>query len=436
MSQRQRWKRRLLAGAAAMGLLLVTVGCVEDDGDDESSGESSSGSGTVTISGPETGTEAEGFVDSFAPFTEETGIEVEYSGSRDFETQIRVASEGDLPDLAVIPQPGLVADLAEQITPVPEGTLDDHQEQYDPELWDLVTVDDEVLGVPNKGDLKSLVWYSPTVFEENGYEIPETWDDLMALQDTMREDGIAPWCIGIESGDATGWPLTDWIEDIMLRLHGPDVYDQWVNHEIPFDDPQVQEAVEIVEEIWFTEGNVLNGRQAIAGTGFAEAGLPVLDGECGMHRQANFFAANFADAGATFGPEGDVDAFYLPTISDEFGQVTLVAGTYIVAFNDDEDTLAALDYLASPEYANARIETDVGGFVSPNQEHDTTLYSSPIDSTFAEILVTADPARFDGSDRMPSEVGSGTLWNEGTDWVLGGIELEEFLANVEESWPS
>ncbi|OWY59785.1 sugar ABC transporter substrate-binding protein, partial [cyanobacterium TDX16] len=207
-------------------------------------------------------------------------------------------SEGDLPDLAVIPQPGLVADLAEQITPVPEGTLDDHQEQYDPNLWDLVTVDDEVLGVPNKGDLKSLVWYSPTVFEENGYEIPETWDDLMALQDTMREDGIAPWCIGIESGDATGWPLTDWMEDIMLRLHGPEVYDQWVNHEIPFDDPQVQEAVEMIEEIWFTEGNVLNGRQAIAGTGFAEAGLPVLDGECGMHRQANFFAANFADAGA------------------------------------------------------------------------------------------------------------------------------------------
>lgn len=428
----RRW-RRLLAGAAAVALLF-TVGCVQDDDDGDGAG-SASGSGTVTITGPETGTEADGFVEAFAPFTEETGIEVQYSGSRDFETQIRVASEGDLPDLAVIPQPGLVADLADQITPVPQDTLDEHEGQYDEGLWDLVTVDDEILGVPNKGDLKSLVWYSPTVFDENGYEIPETWDELMALQDQMREDGIAPWCIGIESGDATGWTLTDWMEDIMLRLHGPDVYDQWTNNEIPFDDPQVQEAAEMIEEIWFTEGNVLNGRQAIASTGFAEAGLPVLEGECGMHRQANFFAANFADAGATFGPDGDVDAFYLPTISDEFGQVTLVAGTYIVAFNDDEDTLAALDYLASPEYANARIEADAGGFLSPNQEHDTSLYSSPIDATFAEILVTADPARFDASDLMPSEVGAGSFWNEGTDWVLGTVELEEFLSNVQDSWP-
>ncbi len=127
--------------------------------------------------------------------------------------------------------------------------------------------------MPNKADVKSLVWYSPKVFAENGYEIPETWDDLIALQDQMKTDGIAPWCIGIESGDATGWPLTDWMEDIMLRLHGPDVYDQWVAHEIPFNDPQVQEVAEMVEDIWFTDGNVLGGRQSIASTGFA-AGRP------------------------------------------------------------------------------------------------------------------------------------------------------------------
>jgi alpha-glucoside transport system substrate-binding protein len=256
----------------------------------------------------------------------------------------------------------------------------------------------------------------------------------MALQEQMKGDGLTPWCIGIESGEATGWPLTDWFEDIILRMHGPDVYDQWVENEIPFDDPRIVEVGELIEEIWFTEGNVLFGRQSIASTGFAQAGIPILEGECGMHRQANFYAANFSEQGATFGDDGDVNVFYLPTMSDDFGQVTLTGGTYIVAFNDRPETLDTLEFLASADYANARIEADRGGFLSPNQAHDTSLYSSPLDQTLAEILVTADPARFDGSDLMPSEVGAGSFWREGTNWVLGTQDLETFLANVEASW--
>ena len=157
-----------------------------------------------------------------------------------------------------------------------------------------------------------------------------------------------------------------------------------------------------------------------------------------MHRQANFYAANFSDANPDieFGPDGDVDAFYLPTISDEFGQVTLVGGTYIVAFNDDPSTIEAMEFLTSAAYADARIEADFGGFISPNQDHDTSLYSSELDRTLAEILVEADPARFDGSDQMPSEVGSGSFWSEGTDWVLGTNSIDDFLDAVEASWPS
>jgi alpha-glucoside transport system substrate-binding protein len=438
--------RRLLAALAA--LTLLTAACTEsdDDGDDvssdaggESGGAAAEGDGEVTIAGPETGVEADGFQQSFAAFTEETGTEISYNGSRDFETQVRVQAEGgELPDIGVIPQPGLVADLADKITPVPQEVVDANRDSYAETLWDLVTIDGDVLGVPNKGDVKSLVWYSPPVFEENGYEIPETFEDLMTLADTMKEDGIAPWCIGIESGEATGWTLTDWMEDLMLRVHGPDVYDQWVSHEIPFNDPKVKEVAEMVEEIWFTEGNVLNGRASIASTGYAAAGLPILDGQCGLHRQANFYAANFLDANPdiVFGPEGEVDAFYFPTVSDEFGQVTLSGGTYVVAFNDDPSTLAAMEFLASAEYANARIETNTGGFLSPNREHDTELYQSELDKTLANILVEADPVRFDGSDNMPSEVGSGSFWKEGTNWVLGTTDLDSFLDAVEASWPS
>jgi alpha-glucoside transport system substrate-binding protein len=191
----------------------------------------------------------------------------------------------------------------------------------------------------------------------------------------------------------------------------------------------------MVEKIWFTQGNVLNGRQSIASTGFAQAGLPITDGKCGMHRQANFYAAQFKDKGVTFGETGDVNVFYLPTMSDKFGKVMLSGGTYVVAFNNNKSTLDALEFLASPEYANARNKSNKGGFLSPNKKHDTSLYADDLDRTLAKLLVTSNPVRFDGSDLMPSAVGAGTFWKEGTNWVLGSQDLKTFLDNVEASWP-
>jgi alpha-glucoside transport system substrate-binding protein len=431
---KSRWWRMVVLLAV---LALFSAACAEDDDDD---GDASGGGGeakdTITISGPETGSEADGFTEAFEAFTEDTGIEIEYSGTRDFETQIRVAAEGgELPDLAVVPQPGLAKSLADKITEVPDSILDDYKDQYNEYLWDQITQDGKVLGVPNKADVKSLVWYSPKVFKDKGYEIPETWDAMLDLADEMKADGITPWCVGIESGEATGWPLTDWMEDIILRMHGPDVYDDWVDHSIPFNDPKVEAAAKEVEKVWFTQGNVLNGRQSIASTGFKQAGLPILEGECGMHRMANFYAADYKDAGATFGEDGDVNVFYLPTMNDDFGKVMLTGGTYIVAFNDNESTLKALEYIASADYADNRIKANKGGFISPNTEHDTSLYGDELDRTLAELLVDSDPVRFDGADLMPSEVGAGTFWKEGTNWVLGSNTLKQFLDNVEASWP-
>ena len=252
----------------------------------------------------------------------------------------------------------------------------------------------------------------------------------------MKADGNVPWCVGIESGDATGWAFTDWMEDMMLRLHGPDVYDQWVSNEIPFDDSRVVEVAEFVGSIWFAEGNVLGGRDLIATTGFKEAALPIASGDCMMHRQANFAGAFFTEIGATLGPDGDVNVFYLPTVSDDFGQVVLGAGTHAVAFTDRPETLAVLEYIGTAEYADTRIRADKGGFLSPNRDHDTSLYSSDFDRTLAEILVSASPFRFDASDLMPGEVGAGEFWRSGTDYVSGAKTAQEFAEDVQDAWPS
>lgn len=417
-------------------------GAAEEGDTDEGAAEEGDAGGdlagtVVTILGPETGEEAAGFVEAFEPFTAATGIEIEYTGSRDATTEMNLAVEGGSPpDLGVIPQPGRILSFAasEDIVPIPQDILDNVAGDYNPFWFELGTYEGQAYGMPNKGDVKSLVWYSPATFEANGYEIPETWDELEALSEQMKEDGITPWCIGIGSGDATGWLFTDWMEDVMLRLQGPEVYDQWVSNELAFNAPEVAEVAQFVADIWFEDGNVLGGRDIIADTGFQEAGLPVLDGSCGMHRQANFYAAQFVDAGAVIGE--DVNVFYLPTISDEFGTVVLGAGTHVVAFADRPEVLAVLEYIGTAEYADARIAADKGGFLSPNTAHDTAGYSADLDRSLAEILVSADPFRFDASDLMPGEVGAGEFWRSGTDFVSGAITLEEFLDNTQDAWPS
>jgi alpha-glucoside transport system substrate-binding protein len=460
-------RRGVLVGTAALALVLAACG---SDNSGSSSATTSGGSATtagggaattsaggtttsaggggatdikgktVKILGTEVAGEADGITNAFKPWESQTGAKLNYTGTRDAETQVRTAAEAGgsaLPDIFFAPQPGLIRDLAKSITPVPDDLVTKMKTDMDPFLVTLATVDNKVLGVPVKADLKSLVWYSPKVFKQHNYTIPQTWDQMIKLGDQMKKDGITPWCVGIESGDATGWPMTDWVEDVMLRLNGPDVYDKWVNHQIPFNDPQVKAAAQMVADIWFADGNVVGGRQAIASTAFANAGLPILDGGCGMYRMSNFYGSNFTQSKAdtTFGENGDVNVFYLPTINDKFGKVTLTAGLYAVAFNNKPETLSALAYMESAAYANERAKVQTSGFLSPNKNIDINSYGNPLDKQLATILKNATPVRFDGSDAMPAVVGAGTFWKEGTNWVNGTEDLDTFLKNVEASWP-
>ncbi len=435
---RNRWGRAALA--LLLPLVLVGAACA---GDDDDSGDASTDTGadgdlagtTVTIFGPEVEGEAQGFLDSFADFEEETGIDVQYQGDRSFEEQIGVRVDGgDPPDIAMFPQPGKIRDFAEELVPLSDDVAATVTDSFDAGWTDLVTIDGDVYGVPAKADLKSLVWYSPAAFEEAGYEIPTTFEDFIALTDTMMADGKTPMCIGLGSDAATGWPFTDWVEDMMLRLKGPEVYDQWVNHEIPFNDPDVVEVVQYVYDLMAKEGMVRGGAANVADIPFADAGLPLLDGECMMHRQGNFYAANWPD-GTELGEEGEVNAFYLPTFeAQDFGQVTLTGGIYAVAFSDRPEVIQALEFLAGTEFADNRAPT--GGFLSPNKNTDTSKYPTEIEQTFAEILAEADPARFDASDLMPGEVGAGSFWDAAVAITSGNKSVQEALDDVEASWPT
>ncbi len=427
-----------LALLAAFTLIVAACG-----GDDEGEATTTQGGGTettealmdgtVTILTPETDTELDNFRQTFADFTAETGITVEIEGTRDAADIITIRTEaGDPPDIFVFPQPGRIVDFATDgsLVALPDDVLSVVQENFDSGWIGLGTVDGEEYGVPNKADLKSLVWYSPGAFEEAGYSVPTTWDEMIALSDQIVADGGTPWCAGLGSGTATGWPFTDWMEDVMLRLHGPDVYDQWVAHEIPFDDERVVEVAQFIMDMWSTDGYLQGGPEATAGIAFADAGLPILDGNCFLHRQANFFSQQWPD-GTTVGPDGDVNAFYLPTISDDFGKVVLTAGTLVASFADRPEVWEVMKFIASTDYAETR--GAFGGLLFPNLNMDPSVYPTDIEQVFGEILASAEVSRFDGSDLMPGAIGAGEFWTAAVD-IVTGSDIAETLSRVEETW--
>ncbi len=451
--------RRWLAITAGMATItLAACGGSDDSGDDGPGANATSDVDCAAFEeyGDLDGTEVsvytsiispedKPYIDSFEPFEECTGASVEYEGSRDFEAQLQVRLQaGNPPDIAYIPQPGLLNTIAttfpDKVVPVGDQAITLVEENFDPLYKDLGTVDGDFVAAPLGANVKSFVWYSPTKFAEMGYEIPTTQDELIALTDKMVADNpeIKPWCAGIESGSATGWTATDWLEDYMLRTAGPDVYDQWVAHEIPFDDPQVVEALDAVGEILRNEEYVnggLGGVQSIATTAFGDAGTPIPAGNCFMMRQASFYQANWADD-LTVAEDGDVFAFYLPGETTE-DKPLLVGGEFTMAFADRPEVAAFQAYLTSSEWSNYKAQLSGPGWISANKNLDPANLVSPIDQLSVELLTEPDAViRFDGSDLMPAAVGASSFWSAMTEWISQGTSSEDVLKKVEDSWPA
>lgn len=453
MTIHTRSRRGVVAVAGVLGLALTLSAC--SDSGDEAASPGTSGdvdctafeeygdlSGkTVSVYTSIVTPEDEPQIESYRPFEECTGATVTYEGSKEFEAQLVVrVQSGNAPDIAYIPQPGLLRTLVEDtgsVVPAPPA-VEDNVDQYWSEVWKTYgTVGDTFYAAPLGANVKSFVWYSPSMFAEAGYEIPTTWAEMLDLSDQIVADGGKPWCAGIGSGDATGWPLTDWMEDAMLRTAGPAVYDQWVDHEIPFNDPQVATALAQVGDILKNEDYVNGGLgdvRSIASTEFQEGGLPIIDGSCWMHRQASFYQANWPE-GTQVADDGDVYAFYLPAETADTKPL-LGGGEFVAAFSDRPEVAAFQAYLASPEWANEKAKVSGPGWVSANTGLDPANLTSPIDVLSAELLADESAEfRFDGSDLMPGAVGAGTFWSEMTSWIANDKDDKAVLDAIEASWP-
>jgi len=392
----------------------------------------------VYVVGPELENELGNIQDAFAQFEADTGIEVVVTGSSDFEERIvaQVAA-GHPPDVALFPQPGLLLEFADEVVPVPDELAERMRRDFDAERLRRVTLDDHLLGVPASADMKSLVWYSPEAFAVGGYEAPRTLDRFEDMAENMAALGRTPFCLGLESGVATGWPLTDWIEDYLLRIEGPEVYDEWWEHEIPFDDPRVVAVAERVVDLLDRPGYVFGGFPQSAERSSSEAGRPVLDGDCMMYRMAHFQGRDWPP-GTEVGPDGDVNAFPLPGVTgdDDEPVAALTGGIYAAGFSDRRAVQATLEFIASEDFGEERATNGVGGFLSPHRGVDTDLYESGSDRFAAEQLAAADIVRFDATDLMPGPVGSNAVWDTMVDIAQGDVTVADAFAEIERNWPA
>lgn len=392
---------------------------------------------TLSISGPWIGPDAALVNSVLDYFRAATGATVNYSGSDSFEQDIVIAIQANSPpNIAVFPQPGLAADMAARgaLTPLAEGTADWIRANYAAgsswvDLGSFAGADgtSALYGFFYKADLKSLVWYSPEIFEEAGYDVPTTMEELLALTDQIVADGGTPWCIGLGSGAATGWPATDWVEDLLLRTQPPEVYDAWVRNEIPFDDPRIVAAIEVFGHFARTDAYVNGGAGSVATTDFRDspAGLFSFPPACFMHRQASFIPSFF--------PEGaDADFFYFPSYAEGgLGNPVLGAGTLWAITADSPAAHAFVEFLQTP--IAHEIWMAQSGFLTPFSEVNLEVFPTDAQRAMNSILLGATTFRFDGSDLMPGEIGAGAFWTGMVDYV-SGADAATVATGIQARW--
>ena len=341
---------------------------------------------------------------------------------------------GNPPDLTPHPWVGTMRQWADagQIVDL-TGLVD--TSDINPALVPIGEYDGGLYGLFIFPNVKSLVWYNPKQFAANGYEVPATWYELQALSQQILADGGAPWSIGIESGAASGWPGTDWIEDIMLRTAGATIYDKWVNHEISWTDPRVKKAFEIFGNM-FSDGYVLGGPIGALTTNFGDAADPLFlaPPAAYMHHQATFIQGFFNDHIEGLVPGEDYAIFPLPTITPAAtpdGSIPLlVSGDVVTVFNNRPEVIKFAQFLTSETAAN--IWSSELGELSAYVNTDPEEFDNPITRQAQSMLLNATVSRFDGSDLMPGEIGAGAFWSGVLDYI-SGINLDTVLESIEAS---
>ena len=369
-------------------------------------------------------------------FTNRTGITAQYEEACDQNLIRNCTDNGDCPDVAIIPWPGLLAELGEA------GALADLSTfisstvlnaNYADTWIDLGKVNGALYGVWFNAHSKSLVWYDPTEFANHGWTTPTNWTDTIALSEQISNTtGTPPWSIGNESGPATGWPLTDWFEDILLRSAGPEIYDDLVAHDIPWTHTEVISAMTYFGDIFGNEDYQLGGKSGTLSKSFSDALYPPFEEppRAYLHRQGNWAQSLINGQFPTQTAGTDYAVFPFPDISSTHTNAVMGAGDIATVFSNTTDAQSLIKFLITTDAAEIWITE---GNTSPNRSADTSLCPDPITRAAADQVANAGIFRFDLTDQLSGDLNE-YVWSQMDDLVQAAPDLEamkEVLARIE-----
>jgi alpha-glucoside transport system substrate-binding protein len=394
-----------------------------------------SSSKVVNVLGLWSGSELRDFQKVVAPWEEETGHTMAFVPTRDLNAVLTTRIEaGDPPEVSILPNPGFMHELADRGNLVALDTILDMKRiktEYAPAWLDLGTHRGKLFAIFYKATSKGTIWYSPGNFRTKGYSVPKTWKEMLRLSDRIISDGGTPWVIAAESGAATGWPLTDWIEIILLNQFGPGIYDTWVAHEIPWTDPAVRRSFETLGKIVHTPKYVYGGAAGVLATNFITGTYVPYTTPPGayMNYLGGFAQAFIKRQYPNFGPGEDYGFFPFPTIEPRYAGGVTGGADVIVLMEDTPGARSFIQYLSTAKAQE--IWAKRGGFIASNKNVKLDVYPDVIAKQMALQLINANVFRFDGSDLMPAKVND-AFWKATLEYVNNPAGLDKILRSVEE----
>lgn len=435
------------AGTAIAACALLLSGCLASSTTTKGNkGANTNTSSTIHFTVAFSGAQFTNFQKSVDPYAKSQGITIKWASDPNFNTDIvNDVKAGNVPDIAMFPQPGILRQLAAQGKLADLSTILDISKlksEMVADISDPGTYNGKVYGLPPSINVKSLIFYPKKTFAADHLTIPNTTAGLLAFAQKLKSEGKTPWCMGIESGSATGWPATDWIEQMVLDYGGLTQYNNWITHKVLFSSPLVTKAAEYFQTMFSTPGFVDGGQSSIASSNFATAGNPMFNANntesspgCYMYKQGSFVVApGFFPKQILANVDSDLGVAPFPGVTANSQPVEGGGDVAGLFSGKNKNAIKIMKYMLSPTFGAYAAKNDT--LISPFKNYNQANYSSDVYRSMANVAYHATTFAFDASDNMPGAVGSGSFWTQMTQWISGKTSLQSALKAIDASWPT
>jgi alpha-glucoside transport system substrate-binding protein len=396
---------RLTSRAIAVGLGgLMLIACSAGGGGGGGGGSSTD----VTVWSAWGGQELKAFQDVLKPFEQKEGIKVHLTTVRDAnQLAINVDAGTSLPDIAPGPSVDKLKDWVSKGVMKPiETALGDKFSDYTANTYPALTTSSggdnlyiAIVGGKHyelmvKTQVKGLIWYNKKVFTAAA---PKTFDELLAIQ---PPSGAKLFCAGFESGDASGWPASDQIDNIIMRQSGDKVYTDWINGKQKWTSPEIKLGYQtFLKEV--SAANVYGGPNTALSTNFGRAGKPMFAATpgCLFLEQATFITNFFKEDYPNLVAGTDFDFFAHPSVNSQYdGNVNGFYDNFAM-YNDTPAARKLMQYMATSDAQ--QIWVKAGGTLGAIK---SLTYTDPIFKRAAEVAASAKNLLVTAGDFMPSDM--------------------------------